>query len=83
MEPQHGPDAALVRRLDGEARLLREAILLVAAGGAPRVLVAGLHLARAILADAERLAAEQGVRVVPLWTADEQQFDVRVERPAP
>jgi hypothetical protein len=83
MEHPTEADEALVRRIEGESRLLREAILMVAGGGAPRVVVAGLHLARAIVDDAERLAVAEGVRVVPLWTADEQQFDVRVERVAP
>jgi hypothetical protein len=68
------------RHLEGELRLLHEAILMVAAGGAPRVMVAGLRLARAVLPEAQVLAAGSGVRVVPLWTADEQQFDVCVER---
>lgn len=80
MEPSHHPDAVTQRHLDGELRIIRQAILFVAAGGAPRVDVAGLRLAGALLADAERLAAGSGVRLVPLWTADEQLFDLRVER---
>jgi hypothetical protein len=76
-------DAALIRRLDGEARLLREAILMVADGSANRVMVAGLRLAGSLMDDAARLATEQGVRLVPQWTADEQQLDLVVERMTP
>jgi hypothetical protein len=73
-------DPVLARLLEGEARLLHEAVLLVAANGAQRVVVAGLRLGRSVLPEAQRLAAANGVRVVPLWSADEQLFDVRVER---
>lgn len=73
-------DEALNRRLEGELRLVHEAILMVSAGGASRVVVAGLHLTRSVLGEAERLAAGLGVRVVPLWSTDEQLFDVAVER---
>jgi hypothetical protein len=71
------------RHLESELRLLHEAILMVAAGGAPRVMVAGLRLTRAVLPEADRLAAGKGVRIIPLWTSDEQQFDVCVERETP
>lgn len=78
------PDPALQRRLDGELRLAREAILLVAGGGAPRVLLAGLTLGGAILDDARRLALESGVRVVPQWPADDSDHvDLRFEAIVP
>ena len=80
MEPGTTTDDGLARELDGELSVLRGAILLVAGHGARRVDVAGLRLARVVLGEAERLADEQGVRIVPLWTTDEQQFDVRIER---
>ena len=72
-------DDALTRQLDGELRLVHEAILLVAANGATRVLVAGLRLGTQILAPASVLAEASGVRLVPLWTADEHRLDIRVE----
>ena len=72
-------DDALTRQLDGELRLVHEAILLVAAKGAPRVLVAGLCLGTHILAPAAALAEASGVRLVPLWTADEHRLDIRIE----
>lgn len=83
MDANPASEAALARQLDGELQLLHQAILLVATGGAPRVVVAGLRLARGLLPEADRLAADAHVRLVPLWTADEQQFDVRVERVTP
>ena len=39
----------------------------------------GLRLTRAVLVEAERLAARRASESSPLWTADEQEFDVRVE----
>ncbi len=74
-----GPADTVRRRLAHELRLIHEAILMVAAGGAPSVLVAGLQLGDAILEPAQRLALEAGVRLVPLWTTDEQHLDIRVE----
>jgi hypothetical protein len=72
-------DDALARQLDGELRLVHEAILLVAARGAPRVLVAGLGLGSQVIVPARRLAEASGVRLVPLWTADGERVDIRVE----
>ena len=72
-------DDALTKQLDGELRLVHEAILMVAAKGAPRVVVVGLHLGAQVLGPARRLAEASGVRLVPLWTADEERLDIRVE----
>ena len=69
----------VARQLDGELRLVRGAILMVAVHGSPRVIVAGLRLGDAILDQARRLALESGVRVTPLRTADEHVRDVLVE----
>jgi hypothetical protein len=79
MKQTNAADDAVRRRLDHELRLIHEAILMVAAGDAPGVLVAGLQLGDAILEPARRLALEAGVRLVPLWTTDEQHLDIRVE----
>jgi hypothetical protein len=79
MEPAFGADEALTRQLDGELRLVHEAILLVAARGAPRVVIAGLRLGTQILTPARALAEASGVRLVPLWTADEHHLDIRIE----
>jgi hypothetical protein len=79
MKSMQGGDDAVKRKLDGELRLVHQAILMVADGGAPTVLITGLRLGGAVLEPARRLAAEAGVRVVPLWTIDEQHLDIRVE----
>jgi hypothetical protein len=68
------PDA-----LEREARLVRDAIRFVAAGRSPRVVVAGLRLGEALLPSARRMALEAGVRIVPLWAADESGVDIAVE----
>jgi hypothetical protein len=79
MEPVTTAEAAVQRQLDGELRLVQQAILMVASHATPRVLVAGLRLGEAILDPARRMALESGVRVFPAWTADEQHLDIRVE----
>lgn len=60
-------------------RLVRDAIGLVAAGGSPRVVVAGLRLADSLLPSVEGMATEAGVRLVPLWGPEEHLTDVAVE----
>lgn len=79
MDTGTASDDALRQRLDGELRLVEEAIRFVAAGGAPRVTVAGLRLGEAILEAARRLAADAGVQIVPLWVLDDGWVDIRVE----
>jgi hypothetical protein len=83
METASSGDLALARQLDGEMRLVREAILMVASHGAPRVVVAGLLLGAQILGPAQSLAEASGVRLVPLWSADEERLDIRVEMAQP
>ena len=53
---------------------------MVAAGGAPRVVLAGLRFGEQLLAPARAMAGEAGVRIVPLWTADDAGADLAVER---
>jgi hypothetical protein len=82
MELHHDRIADAVSvRLEHEVALIRDAIALVASGGAPRVVVAGLKLGDALLPTARRMADQAGVRIVPLWRADEAGLDVAVERP--
>ena len=83
MEAGISDDGVLTRQLDGELRLVHEAILMVATKGAPRVVVAGLRLGAQVLDPARRLAEASGVRLVPLWTADEEHLDIRVEAAEP
>ena len=63
-----------------ELMLAREAIALVAAGGAPRVVVAGIRFGETILDDAQRLALDAGVRVKPIRRPEGNGADLVVER---
>jgi hypothetical protein len=83
MKTAHVGEGALTRQLDGELRLVREAILMVASKGASWVVVAGLTLGPHILDSTQRLADDSGVRIVPLWTGDEDRLDIRVEEARP
>ncbi|HEY4188797.1 MAG TPA: hypothetical protein VGM28_00120 [Candidatus Limnocylindrales bacterium] len=73
-------NAAVVRTLDQELTLLRQAIALVAGGGSPRVVVSGLHFGETLLESGRSLAAAAGVRLVPLWMPDDAGADIAVER---
>ena len=63
----------------GEERLVREAILLVAMRGAPRVLVAGIAEGERVLDLLRRPALEAGVRLLARTAADGTRVDVVVE----
>jgi hypothetical protein len=65
--------------LEREMGLVRDAIALVASGGSTRVVVANLRLGEAVLEPARRIASRAGVRIVPLWGADEAGLDIAVE----
>jgi hypothetical protein len=79
-QPKDQSAARVERTLELEMTLVREAIAMVAGGGAPRVTVGGLRFGEALLVPARRLAAEAGVRIVPLWMPDEAGADIAVER---
>jgi hypothetical protein len=68
------------RTLDQEFALVRDAIAMVASGASPRVTVASLRFGEQLLEAARHLAVASGVRIVPLWTADEAGADIVVER---
>jgi hypothetical protein len=53
---------------------------MVASGRSRRVVVAGLRLGEALLEPAYAMGAAAGVRIVPLWSADEGGVDIAVER---
>jgi hypothetical protein len=65
--------------LEREMRLLREAIAMVAGGGAPRVILVGLRFGDTMLDPAQRIALEAGVRVTPMWRSGAG-ADLSVER---
>jgi hypothetical protein len=73
-------DGPAARKVEQELELVREAIVMVASGGSRRVVVAGLSLSDALIEPAQRMALEAGVRIVPLWSADESGADIAVER---
>ena len=76
----HRRAPSMRRTLDQELALVREAVAMVAAGASPRVIVGGLRFGEQLLEPARGLAAEQGVRIVPLWMPDDAGVDIAVER---
>ena len=72
--------ASVGRTLEHEMNLVREAIAMVAAGGAQRVVLGGLRFGEELLTPGRGLAAEAGVRLVPLWMADDAGADIAIER---
>ena len=69
-----------MQAMDREMATIRRAIDLVAGGSSPRAVVGGLRFAEALLGRARTFAAEAGVRVVPLWLADDAGADIAIER---
>lgn len=61
-----------------ELRMMAEAITMVATGASPRVIVAGIHHAPAILDRVRRLALAAGVRIRSL-RQDDSGTDLAVE----
>jgi hypothetical protein len=68
------------RTLEHEMTLVRNAIEMVASGRSRRVVVGGLRFGEALLVPARGLAAEAGVRLVPLWMPDDAGADIAIER---
>jgi hypothetical protein len=68
------------RTLEYEMNLVREAIGMVASGASPRVVLGGIRFGQELLVPAQGLAAEAGVRLVPLWMPDDAGADIAVER---
>ena len=73
-------DDPTVRSLQHELELVQGAIAMVASGGSPRVSIGGLAFGEELLEPARQMAREAGVKVVPLWSADEQGAGLTVER---
>lgn len=74
-------DDAFEEELEAELQMVREAVLLVAAGGARRVVVANLRHGRVILEPARAFAEEAGLRVEPMPTSDPRRVDLAAQRP--
>ncbi len=79
--PEAADDADRPRR-DGELRLVREAILMVASNASPRVVVAGLWFGDLIVESCTRLAEDAGVVLVPLRSRGTGRLDFAVQRGA-
>lgn len=80
MDRSEGPaDRVVAAALDQEMQLLREAIAMVATGAAPRIVLASIHFGAALLDPAQHIASAVGVRIVPLWPADDGALDLAVE----
>ena len=74
------PEEATLATLEQELGLVGDAIALVAAGGAPRVLLGGLNFGEQLLEPARRMAEGTGARIVPSFTADKSGVTLTVER---
>ena len=68
-----------LRAEERELRMVREAIAMVAMGASPRVVLAGIRHGDEILAAAQRLALEAGVRVNRLDQREDKGADLAVE----
>jgi len=67
------------RLLERESRLVREAIALVASGGARRVVIAGLRFADDVVDPARVGALESGIRVRSIDRASGSGVDLSIE----
>jgi hypothetical protein len=79
-EPRDGAADPTVRALERELELVRSAIDLVASGGSSRVSIGSLAFGEELLDAARAMAEEAGVRIVPIWTADDVGAGLAVER---
>ncbi len=79
------PDAArddeAVEALEREYALVGSAIAMVRSGASPRVHVSGLRFGLQMIDSARSRAGREGLRAVPLWTADGALDGIAIERP--
>ncbi len=80
MKDPESESAHVRQAIDREVELVLSAVNLVATGGAPSTMVAGLRLTDAVVEIVRPIATDRGVIVEPLWSADEDTADVRVYR---
>jgi hypothetical protein len=74
-------DDAFERELEWELQMVREAVMLVAAGGARRVVVANLRHGRVILEPARAFAVDLGLDIEVLSTDDPRRVDLAAGPP--
>ena len=67
------------KTLELELEVVASAVALVAAGGSPRVTLAGLRFGPQLLAGARYLGVASGVRVAALWRLDDSGCDFVLE----
>jgi len=79
MEQSTDQSTTRVGTIEYEMTFVREAIVMVASGGSRRVILGGLRFGQALISPARGLAAEAGVRLVPLWTPGDGGADIAVE----
>jgi hypothetical protein len=65
--------------LERELRLILEACAMVAGGHSRRVVVGSLRFGHELLGPARDIAAQRGVRVVPLWTIEDATTGLAIE----
>jgi hypothetical protein len=75
-----GADGPVASTLEHEFDLVRSAIALVASGGASTVSLGSLHFGEQLIEAATRLALASGVRITPLWSADESGAGLSFEK---
>jgi hypothetical protein len=83
MEPTPADDRSWLltgQAIERELATIRGAIEMVADGSSSRIVLGGLRFAEEILPQARAFAAELGVRIVPLWMADDAGTDLAIER---
>lgn len=81
MDTQLTTEAMVVARLlDREMEMVRGAISMVAAGGAPSVLVGGLRFGEEMLRHLDAEARRSAVTLQPVWRLDCHGCAIRVVR---
>ena len=73
-------DQPIANTLEHEFDLVRSAIALVASGGASTVSLGSLHFGEELIEPARRLALASGVKITPLWSADESGAGLAFEK---
>jgi hypothetical protein len=80
MDGQASVDVVFARPpWEGEERLVRGAIMMVATSGSPRVMVAGIAFGDQIVDRCKRAALEAGVRVISKRAVGTDRLDLVVE----